>query len=94
MTEREKLHLIIDGASSLGVGYVLFQHLSDQDPAKGALIINANSRLLSEQQAGYSPIDSEAIALDFACQACHYWIYYCPEVILYSDCNGLLDMFE
>ena len=50
--------------------------------------------MLSEQQTGYSPIDSEAIALDFACQACHYWIYYCQEIILYSDCSGLLDMIE
>ena len=90
----KKLRLIIDGASSLGVGYVLFQYLSDQDPAKGAVIISANSSMLSEQQAGYSPIDSEAIALDFACQACHYWIYYCEEVVLYSDCSGLLDMIE
>ena len=90
----KKLRLIIDGASSLGVGYVLFQYLNDEEPAKGALIISANSSMLSEQQTGYSPIDSEAIALDFACQACHYWIYYCPEVILYSDCSGLLDMIE
>ena len=90
----KQLRLIIDGASSLGVGYVLFQYLNDQDPAKGAVIISANSSMLSEQQAGYSPIDGEAIALDFACQACHYWLYYCPEIILYSDCSGLLDMIK
>jgi hypothetical protein len=90
----KKLRLNINGASSLGVGYVLFQHLNDEEPAKGALIIGANSSMLPEQQTGYSPIDGEAIALDFACQACHYWIYYCPEIILYSECSGLLDMIE
>ena len=40
----KKLCLIIDGASSLGVGYVLFQYLSDQDPAKGAVIISASNK--------------------------------------------------
>ena len=50
--------------------------------------------MLSEQQVGYSPIDSELIGLDFACKACHYWLYYCPLVRLYSDCSGLLDMMS
>ena len=69
---KKELHLIIDGASSIGVGFVLIQYLDDQHPEKGALIINANSSMLSEQQVGYSPIDTELIGLDFACKACHY----------------------
>ena len=39
----KRLRLVIDGASSIGVGFVLFQYLSDDDPAKGARIIQANS---------------------------------------------------
>ena len=69
---KKELCLIIDGASSIGVGFVLFQYLDDEKPEKGALIINANSSMLSEQQCGYSPIDNELMGLYFACQACHY----------------------
>ena len=32
--ETKKLRLVIDGASSVGVGFVLFQFLSDQDLKK------------------------------------------------------------
>ena len=39
---KKELCLIIDGASSVGVGFVLFQYLDDEKPEKGALIINAN----------------------------------------------------
>ena len=45
---KKELRLIIDGASSIGVGFVLFQYLDDQHPEKGALIINAKSSILSE----------------------------------------------
>ena len=90
--QTQELRLIIDGASSIGVGFVLFQYLDDKKPEKGSLIINTNSSMLSEQQVGYSPIDSELIGLDFACKACHYWLYHCPLVRLYSNCSSLLDM--
>ena len=90
----KKLRLIIDGASSVGVGFVLFQYLSDENPEKGAVIINANSSLLGENQLGYSPIDAEMIGLDFAARACHYWLWACPEIELYSDCSGMLDMMN
>ena len=90
----KRLRLIIDGASSAGVGYVLFQWVDDSDPGKGACIIAANSSMLGENQIGYSPIDAELLALDFAVKGCHYWIWACPVVELYSDCSGLLDMLE
>ena len=90
----KKLRLVIDGTSLVGVGFVLFQFLSDEEPGKGAVIINANSSLLSESQIGYSPIDAELISLDFASRACHYWLWCCPQIELYSDCSGMLDMLE
>ena len=90
----KKLRLVIDGASSVGVGFVLFQFVSDKDPKKGAVIINANSSLLGENQIGYSPIDAEMIGLDFTTRACHYWLWACPEIELYSDCSGMLDMMS
>ena len=90
----KKLCLLIDGASSAGVGFVLFQFLNDQDTEKGACIVAANSSMLSDNQIGYSPIDAELLALDFTAKACHYWMWACPAVELYSDCSGLLDMLE
>lgn len=43
--KEKKLRLIIDGASSLGVGYVLFQYLNDQDPGVANKICDCLSRL-------------------------------------------------
>ena len=74
------LRLLIDGASSIGVGYCLFQFLDDTDPAKGAVIISANSSIHGENQVGWSPIDTKLMGLDFAMKSCHYWLYFCPEV--------------
>ena len=45
----KELRLIIYGASSIEVGYCLFQFLDDKHPEKGAVIINANSSMLGEQ---------------------------------------------
>ena len=42
----------------------------------------------------YSPIEAETIALIRAMEACHHWMYYSDPVQLYSDCKGLLDLFE
>ena len=44
----KKLKLIIDGASSLGTGFILIQHLNDEQPEKGCKIVNAGSCLLPE----------------------------------------------
>ena len=88
------LRLLIDGASSIGMGYCVFQFLEDKHPEKGAVIISANSSMLGEHQIGYSPIDAELLGLDFAMKSCHYWLFYCPEVKLYSNCTGLLDMLN
>ena len=90
---KKELRLIADGASSIGIGYVLFQYLDDADPSKGALIISANSSMLAPH-AGHSPIDGEILALDFACNSCHFWMHFCPKIKLYSDCSGMLDLME
>ena len=90
----KQLRLLIDGASSVGIGYCLFQYVSDSEPEKGAVIISCNSSVLGESQVGWSPIDAELLSLDFAMKSCHYWLYFCEEVKLYSDCSGLLDMLN
>ena len=94
---RKELRLIVDGASGGGgiggIGYVLFQQVDDNDPSKGALVISANSSMLTPH-AGHSPIDGEILALDFAANACHFWMHFCPKIRLYSDCSGLLQLMD
>ena len=88
-----KLKMVIDGASSIGTGFLLVQMIDDEKPEKGCNIIHAGSALLPEGR-DFSPIEAEAIALDRAMTSCHHWIYYCQEVELVSDCEGLLGMFN
>ena len=88
----KKLKLVIDGASSLGTGFILIQHLNDEQPEKGCKIVNAGSCLLPEGK-DFSPVEAESIALDRAISACHHWIYYCDQIEIISDCEGLLGMF-
>ena len=38
-------------------------------------------------------MEAEGIALDRAIAANHHWIFYCKEIKLVSDCEGLLGMF-
>ena len=39
-------------------------------------------------------MEAEAIALDHAITACHYWLYYCPDIELISDRQGLLGLLD
>ena len=89
--EKEPLCLVVDGASSVGAGYVLFQWRDSQDPGAGAHIISANSTMFPKNR-GFSPIDGELMALVFACRATGYWTSHCPDLHLFSDCSGLLQM--
>ena len=65
------LRLVID-ASIEGAGFVLFQWRDELDPSKGAVIINANCTRFKESQLSFSPIEAEAVSLDFAISACNY----------------------
>ena len=89
----KKLKMIIDRAKTVGTGFLLVQHINDDEPEKGVNIINAGSCLLLEDRDS-SPVKAEAIALDKAMAACHHWIYYCNEVELLCDCEGLLGMMD
>ena len=90
---KKRLRLVIDGASSIGTGFMLVQFRDDDKPELGCNIIQAGSGLLPEGR-DFSPIESEAISLDRAITATHHWIYYCEDVVLVSDCQGLLGMFN
>ena len=89
----KRLLLIIDGAKTVGTRFVLCQYLNDENPSKGVNIIYAGSGKLDPEK-DYSPIEAEAIALSRAIEACHRWLYYSDPVQLFSDCKGLLDLYE
>merc|ERR1711888_200140 len=91
--EKEPLCLVIDGASSVGAGYVLFQWRNSEDPTQGASIISANSTMFPRNR-GFSPIDGELMDLVFACRSTGYWTSHCPDLHLFSDCSGLLQMLK
>ena len=48
--EKKNLKLMIDGASTEGVGFVLFQEVNQMDPLEGAMIVNANCSRFKESQ--------------------------------------------
>ena len=70
----------------------MFQFLDEMNPGEGASIVSASYTRFKESQLRFSSIEAEAVALDFTISCCSYWISYCPQVELYSDASGLLDL--
>ena len=85
------LNLVIDGASSRGIGFLCYQLVDEDDPSKGANIIQAGASLLPAN-LGFSPVDGELAALAFACKETSYFLVNCPKLRLLSDCSGLVQM--
>jgi hypothetical protein len=54
--EKKWLNLVIDGASSRGIGFVCYQLVDEEDPSKGANIVQAGASLLPSN-LGFSPVD-------------------------------------
>ena len=77
----KRLRLIIDGAKTVGTGFVLCQYLNEENPSKGVNIIYAGSGKLDTGK-DYSPVEAEAIALSWAIKACHHWLFYSDPVQL------------
>ena len=65
---------------------MLFQFVDEMNPGDGAVIVNAKSTRFKESLLRFAPIEAEGIALGFAISFCSYWISYCPQVELNSDC--------
>ena len=85
----KKLRLFVYGALTADTGVLLIQYVDDKDIQEGIQIIHSGSNVLPLNR-DFSSMEAEAIALDRAIAACHHWIYYCLEVELISDCQGLL----
>ena len=90
---KQKLRFIIDGAQTADTGFLLIQYVEDKDVAKGVKILHSGSNILPLYW-NFSSMEEEAIALNRAISACHHWIYYCPEIELISDCQGLLGLLD
>ena len=90
---KKRLRLIIDGAKTVGTGFVLCQYINEDNPSKGVNIIHAGADKFEPGKI-YSPVEAEAIALSRAIEECHHWILYSDPVMLFSDCSGLLEMIE
>ena len=68
-------------------------YVDDKDIEKGVKIIHSGSHLLPLDR-DFSSMEAEAIALDRTITTCHNWLYYCPEIELILDCQGLLGILD
>ena len=75
------------------MGYILFQWVEEKNPAVEATIVSANSSILPPN-IGFSPIDGQIASLSYAIKCCYYYILHAPKLRLYSDCKGLVEMYQ
>merc|ERR1712120_130865 len=69
----KRINIITDGANSTGIGFILFQNGNDNKVGKNVTIIKANSSALKSPQKQYSAIDTELLALKFACDSSYFY---------------------
>ena len=72
----------------------MFQNANDLEEGKDVKIIKANSSALKDSQKQYSAIDTELLALKFACDSSYYYLYGAKEIHVYTDSSGLEGMFN
>ena len=72
---------------------VIFQNNDDLEVGKDVKIIKANSSGLKDSQKQYSAIDTELLALKFACESSQYYFYGLRETHVYTDPSGMEGMF-
>ena len=73
---------------------MLFQNGNDKEVGKDITIIKANSSALKPSQKQYSAIDTELLALKFACDSSYFYLFGAPEIHIYTDSSGLQGMFN
>merc|ERR1711867_409762 len=66
----------------------------DTKVGKDVRIIKANSSALKSSQKQYSAIDTELLALKFACDSSYFYLFGAPEIHIYTDSSGLQGMFN
>ena len=76
----KKINIATDGANSAGIGFVLYQNANDLEEGKDVKIIKVNSSWLKDSQKQYSAIDTELLALEFACDSSYYYLYRASQI--------------
>merc|ERR1712236_64212 len=90
----KRINIVTDGADSTGVGFVIFQNSDDNEVGKNVRIIKANLSSLKPSQKQYSAIDTELLALKFACDSSYFYLFGAAEIHIYTDSSGLKGMFN
>ena len=71
----KRINIATDGANSSGIGFVVFQNANDLEQGKDVKIIKANSSGLKDNQKQYSAVETELLALKFACESSYYYLF-------------------
>ena len=67
MNVEKRINIATDGANIAGIGFVLYQNANDLKEGEDVSIIKANSSGLKDSQKQHSAVDTELLALKFAC---------------------------
>ena len=78
----------------MGIGFVLYQNADDLKEGEDVSIIKANSSGLKDSQKQYSAVDTEVLALKFACDSSYYYLYGAKEIHVFTDCSSLEGIFS
>ena len=89
----KRINIATDGANSAGIGFVVFQNSNDLEQGRDVKIIKANSSGLKDSQKQYSAVETELLALKFACESSYYYLFGAKEIHIYTDASGLEGMF-
>lgn len=83
----------MDVASSKGIGFVFYQNADENKPGEEVTIVQANTSALKNSQLSYSPVNCEILALKFALDASHHYVYGAQRVNIYTDSIALQGLF-
>ena len=78
----KRINIVRDGANSARIGFVVFQNANDLKEGQDVKIIKANSSGLKDSQKQYSAVETELLALKFACESSYYYLYGAREILL------------
>ena len=84
-----EINILIDGASSAGIGFCFYQNVDDKKPGEEVTIVNANSSALKENQMQYSAVDCKVLELKFATDSKAYYLYGASVINICMDCSAL-----
>ncbi|GAB1602673.1 hypothetical protein Ahia01_000547000, partial [Argonauta hians] len=82
-------HIYVD-ASPVGASAILMQQASDGSEQ----VVQFASRALTDTEQRYSQTEREALAVTWACEHLHVYLFGSPTVTIYTDHKPLVSLFE